>query len=172
MKAAPLLFLTAALAMAQSDTIQPVVDSEIARLEAVKVKRALFDEERIDLASLHFLRGECHKVRAAYADNRQPLVPLDERDSDLLCACDGRCDMMRLTEKSRFQHKFAAFRGLLASGQGLSDPQVASLWNQLQERPEARYALYQALKKSPKADDRRRAAALWKELATLNVAAP
>jgi hypothetical protein len=164
-----LLLLTALVTFAEE---QPVVDSEIQRLENYKAKRALFDEERLDLASLHFLRGDCAKVKAAYADNREPLVPLDERDADLICACDGRCDMLKLNAQSRPQQLLAAFRQLLAAGQTLADSQVASLWRQLEHRPEARYSLYLALKKSTKPEDRRRAATLWKELATLNVAAP
>ncbi len=150
----------------------PVTDTEVSRLEAIKVKRPLFDEERLDLASLYFLRGECGKVKDVYGDGREPLVPMDERDSDMLCACDGRCDMLKLTANSRPQQKLAAFRQLLAAGQTLADPQVASLWAQLQERPEARYALYLSLRPSKKSEDRMRAGALWKELATLNVAAP
>lgn len=166
-----LLAITAGGAVAEDKPVSALF--ETSRLEAVKARRALNDDERETLAGLYFIHGDCTRVRDVYADARQPQAPLGPADQDLLCACDGKCDIVRLTPESRLQQKLHAFRALSALHGPLGqDTQVRSLWAELRRHPEGKHAAYAKLRRSSKASDRAEALRLWRELRPLNVENP
>lgn len=148
---------------------KPATIDEIQRLEDARSKRALYSEERSDLTSLYFLMGQCEKVVDVYSDRKDPFAPLDADDHAMLCACDGKCDLLKTKEKASFQERLYLLRQFIKSSTSLKDSTFAQAWSELKTEPEAQALMVQKLKKSSNAAERAQAQVMIQKLQALHV---
>ncbi len=140
------------------------------RIEKIQKDRPLSSKERHIISSLYILQGNCTKLRKLYQDKREPQVPLSPDDTDRLCACDGRCDILTVSSGGgRMQQALYVFRQMLGSGRSLSDPQVKALWARLNQHPESKYLVFKRFAKSTVGAERELAARSWKDLSKFNL---
>lgn len=145
------------------------LEEEIQRLEKNRSARSLFSEERFDLASLYFLQKQCGKVAEVLTDKKEPFSPLDKSDQALLCACDGKCDLLKKDAPPSFQERLFILRQFVKSNVAITDPELQKNWQALKESPQAKYLMYLRLKASGKPEEKAMALKLLKELQTMNV---
>lgn len=144
--------LIAALSLVTSSVLGASLQSDIQTFETIRAHRPLLPNERSRLAQLYFLASDCGKMRKLLIEARRDSG--SELERNLLCACDGPCEMGPLGTSASNQQKVFALREFLKNGASLRDKNVRNIWDSVSRDPEAQSIMFQHFRNSQSSIER------------------